>query len=63
MEALQAVLCHSFLPRIVEATGWQADRLGTLSHLVEHVPVWRLVYPNGIEHLPQVVNALLGAEA
>jgi len=63
MEALQAILCQSFLPRIVEATGWQADRLGTLSHLVEHVPVRRLVYPNRVEHLPKVVNAILGAEA
>lgn len=50
-------------PHIVEAAGWQADRLGALSQLVEQVPVRRLVYPNGVEHLPQVVDAILGAEA
>jgi len=61
--ALQAVLRHSFLPQLVETAGWQADRLGTLSQLVEHVPVRRLVYPSGIEHLPRIVNAILDAEA
>ncbi len=62
-DALQAVLRHSFLPRIVEATGWQATRLSTLSQLVEQVPMRRLTYPDGTEHLPQVADAILDAEA
>jgi hypothetical protein len=62
-DALQAVLRHSFLPRIVEATGWQATRLSTLSQLVEQVSVRRLTYPDGVEHLPRVADAILDVEA
>jgi len=62
INAVQAVLRHSFLPRLVEAAGWQASRLSTLSRLVEQVPVWRLTYPSGTEHLSRVADALLDAE-
>ena len=62
INALQAVLRHSFLPRLVEATGWQASRLSTLSRLVEQVPVRRLTYPSGAERLPQVTDAILDTE-
>ncbi len=62
-DALQAVLRHSFLPRLVEATGWQSDRLGTLAQLVEQIPVRRLTYPNGVEHLSRVAEAVLEHEA
>ena len=62
-DALQAVLRHSFLPRLVEATGWQAHRLNALARLVEQIPVRRLTYPEGIKHLPRVADAILDAEA
>jgi hypothetical protein len=58
-DALQAVLRHSFLPRLVEATGWQAHRLNALAQLVEQIPVRRLTYPNGVEHLSRVAEAVL----
>ncbi|WP_148278347.1 hypothetical protein [Salinibacter ruber] len=62
-EALKAALRHSFLPRLVEAASWQARRLNVLSQLVEQIPVWQLTYPEGIEHLPRVADAILDAEA
>ncbi|WP_162891492.1 hypothetical protein [Salinibacter ruber] len=62
-EALKAALRHSFLPQLVEAAGWQAYRLNALSQLVEQIPVRRLTYPEGIEHLPRVADAILDAEA
>ena len=62
-DTLQDVLRHSFLPRLVEATGWQAHRLSTLSQLVEQIPVRRLTYPEGVEHLPHVADAILDAKA
>jgi len=62
-DALQAVLRHSFLPRIVEATSWQASRLSILSQLIEQVPVRRLTYPDGVEHLPRVADTILDVEA
>ena len=43
--ALQAVLRHSFLPWLVEATSWQSDRLAALARLVERASVRRLTYP------------------
>ena len=61
--AIQAVLRHSFLPRLVEATGWQTSRLSTLSRLVEQVPVRRLTYPEGVGHLSRVTDAILDTEA
>jgi hypothetical protein len=63
IEALKAILRHSFLPRIVEVTGWQTSRLSMLSRLVKQVPVRRLTYPEGVEHLPHVADAILDAES
>ena len=62
-DALQAALRHSFLPRLVEAAGRQAHRLNALSQLVEQIPVRRLTYPNGVEHLSRVAEAVLEHEA
>ena len=62
IDAMKAVLRHSFLPRIVEAAGWQAYRLSKLSRLAKQVPVRRLIYPEGVEHLPQVADTILNAE-
>ncbi|MCS3642419.1 hypothetical protein [Salinibacter ruber] len=62
-KALKAALRHSFLPQLVEAAGWQAYRLNALSQLVEQIPVRRLTYPEGIEYLPRVADAILDAEA
>ena len=58
-EGLMTLLRQSFLPRLVEACGWQARRLDRLGALVEGVGVARLHYPSGYEHLPEVADAVL----
>jgi hypothetical protein len=58
-EAVLALVRHSFLPRLVAAMGWQERRLDLLARLVSRVPVRRLIYPSGHEHLPAVARAVL----
>jgi hypothetical protein len=60
MEAVIELVRHSFSPHLVEAAGLQPARLDLFAHLVKQVPVRRLVYPSGFEHLPRVVEAILG---
>jgi hypothetical protein len=50
---------HSFVAPIVEAAGWQARRLDFFAHLATGVPVKRLLYPSGFEHLSRVVDEVL----
>lgn len=57
--ALMELLRHSFIVRPVQALGWQPRRLALLSRLVQQVPLRRLRYPSGFEHLPRVRAAVL----
>lgn len=57
-EAVIELVRESFVATLVEAAGFQPERLQTLSQLVQHVPVRRLIYPSGVEHLPRVVEAV-----
>ena len=57
-DAVIELLRHSFSPHLVEAAGWQSQRLGFFARLVERVPVRRLSYPTGFEHLPSVCAAI-----
>ncbi len=57
-DAVMALLRHSFLPRLVAAMGWQERRLDQLARLATAVPVRRLTYPSGHEHLPAVARAI-----
>jgi hypothetical protein len=50
---------HSFVAPLVEAAGWQARRLDFFARLAAEVPVKRLIYPSGLEHLPRVRDAIL----
>jgi hypothetical protein len=50
---------HSFASRSVEALGYQPRRLEFFAHLARQVPMRRLVYPSGYEHLPAVLQAVL----
>lgn len=50
---------HSFVAPLVQAAGWQARRLDFFAHLAAEVPVRRLIYPSGLEHLPRVVDEIL----
>jgi hypothetical protein len=50
---------RSFLPQVVEAVGFASRRLRFFGRVVSDVPVRRLVYPEGNEHLPQVRDVIL----
>lgn len=58
-QAVIELVRHSFLARMVEALGWQPRRLELLARVAEAVPVRRLVYPDGWDHLDDTVQALL----
>lgn len=58
-EALMTLVGQSFVPHTVEALGLQPQRLSFFASLVGQVPVRRLVYPEGYEHLPKVRRAIL----
>ncbi len=59
-EALFELLRCSFLPPdLLAAVGFQAARLDLLARLVRDVPVKRLSYPSGYQHLPRVHDTVL----
>lgn len=58
-DAVIELVRHSFLPRLCEAAGWQERRLDFFARLAREIPVKRLSYPEGYEHLPRVREALL----
>lgn len=58
-EAIFQLLRGSFLPRVTLATGFAPERLEIFSTLVERVPVRRLIYPRGFEHLPRVAECIV----
>ena len=59
-EAVIELVRYSFIsPIIFERLGWQARRLEFFARLVERVPVRRLTYPSGFEHLPRVTEAVV----
>lgn len=60
-EAVVELVRHSFTPHLVEAAGLQPARLGILARLAGEVPLFRLSYPSGFEHLPRVVESVLRA--
>ena len=57
--AVLELVARSFMPRLVEAAGWQGDRLGRLARVVETVPVRWLDYPSGYDRLERVARAVL----
>jgi hypothetical protein len=58
-DAVMELVRHSFTPYVVEALGWQSRRLDAITHVVQRVPIRRLVFPSGLEHLPSVREAIL----
>ena len=60
VEAVIELMRYSFIPPFIcEEMGWQARRMDFFARLVEKVPVRRLRYPSGFEHLPAVTAAVL----
>lgn len=58
-EALLLLVRHSFLAELVAAAGLGADRLKRLADIVRSVPLKRLTFADGYEHLPLVRDALV----
>ena len=58
-DAVIELVRHSFIPHVVEALGWQPQRLDFFAQMVQQVPMRQLVYPSGFEHLPRVREAIL----
>lgn len=59
LDTFKELVRYSFLPRTVEALGWQPQRLKLFARIAAHAPLHRLVYPSGVEHLPRVRQAIL----
>lgn len=60
-DALIELVRYSFSPHLVQAAGLQPRRFDLFARLVTRVPVRRLLYPSGFEHLERVAEAVLGA--
>jgi len=59
-EAVIELLRYSFISSFIcEQLGWQSRRLDFFARLVRQVPVRRLVYPAGFEHLAGVTEAVM----
>lgn len=58
-EALMALIRNAFLAHNVQLPALEAARLRFFAALVRFVPVKRLVYPDGLEHLPAACDAIL----
>jgi hypothetical protein len=58
-EAVLASVGHSFVASLVKAMGLHPHRLGFFAHMSSRVPMRRVIYPNGFEHLPHVRGAIL----
>ncbi len=59
LHAVKELVRHSFLPNLVEAAGLQPQRLKLISRMAQAVPLRRLSYPDGVEHLPRVREVIL----
>lgn len=58
-EALAILVEHSFLAPLMSVVPFRSERFARLAQAATQVPVRRLHYPSGYEHLPRVRDALL----
>ncbi len=58
-DAVIELVRHSFSARMVEAAGLQAQRLNLFAQLARQVPMRRVLYPSGLEHLDTVRDVIL----
>jgi hypothetical protein len=58
-ESLMELVRHSYVPRTVAHSGLAGARLELLAKAVQQGGVWRLRYPNGVEWLPRVREAVV----
>lgn len=57
-EAMIQLIGNSYNVEALEALGWQKERLRKLAELCADIPIWRLRYASGFEHLPGIVQKL-----
>jgi hypothetical protein len=58
-DAVIEMVRFTFLIRLTTALGMQPERLAFFSRLAQQVPISRLRFPSGLEHLPALVQAVL----
>jgi hypothetical protein len=58
-EVIFGLLRGSFLPRLTQAAGFTPARMQIFAALTQRVPVRRLIYPSGFEHLHRVSQRIL----
>jgi hypothetical protein len=58
-QAMIEFVRNSFAARLVEQAGLQPERMKTLARMARQVPVHRIAYPSGVEHLARVRKAIL----
>lgn len=58
-EGLMRLIGNSFVAPIVQTLGLEPRRMELLGPLLSQVPVRRLSYPDGMEHLPRVRRAVV----
>jgi hypothetical protein len=58
-KALIELVRESFLGTVLEKAGLHRERFARLASLARHVPMARLVYPSGLDRLPEVRDAIL----
>ena len=61
--AVVALTQNTFITGLAKAAGFQRNRFALFTDLAQHVPVRRLSYPTGFDHLPRVVDAILADSA
>jgi hypothetical protein len=58
-QAVIELVRNSFAAGLAQAIGLQPQRLELFARMVQQVPMRRLLYPSGFEHLPRVGEAIL----
>jgi hypothetical protein len=59
-DALIELLARSFIPQLAASGGREGERFDRMARLAERVPVYRLIYPEGLDRLADVVRAVAG---
>jgi hypothetical protein len=57
-DAVMELVRHSFSAHVVEAVGLQPRRLKFFARMAEQLPMRRIAYPSGLQHLSQARDAI-----
>lgn len=59
MQAIMHLTAHSFAGKYADAAGRQAERFKSFGALVRAVPVYKMIYPSGLEALPDICQQIV----